>query len=271
MTTSHTSPEPLAGHPHDLVGAWVLDALQDDERSEFEAHVAGCDACRAEAASLREAVVALAADAAPVAPPPALRDAVLATIDQTPQVLPSRAEPTDASDTLRSPASPPSTTAPVQVSAPETRQATTPARQTLASRLGLGLAAALVLVLGGVGIWAQGVRGELADQQASNQAVAAVLADPESSVLRDDASVLVLSGDGQAVFTSASVDAPAGQVLQLWVIDQDGPVSAGLVTSPTTATLLETPVPPGAVVGVTVEPEGGSPAPTSDPVIAFAT
>src|SRR5690606_36431112 len=51
------------------------------ERAAFEAHLADCADCRTEVAELREAA-GLLAGLTPVAPPPCLRDEVLAGIDR---------------------------------------------------------------------------------------------------------------------------------------------------------------------------------------------
>ncbi|MXG91233.1 anti-sigma factor [Nocardioides flavescens] len=64
---------------HALSGAYAVDALDDDERSEFERHLAECPACQAEVASLREAATLLA-ETTPVTPSAVLRDRVLADI-----------------------------------------------------------------------------------------------------------------------------------------------------------------------------------------------
>ena len=60
--------------------------------------------------------------------------------------------------------------------------------------------------------------------------------------------------------------APAGQAYALWLIDDEGPTAAGLfdTTTGTVAHAITGDVPSAAAVGVTLEPAGGSPAPTSD-------
>ena len=68
-------------NPHDatveLLGAWALDAVEDDEATAVEEHLRTCAACAAEARSLREAAGWLGVR--DVRPPPAtLRDTVLA-------------------------------------------------------------------------------------------------------------------------------------------------------------------------------------------------
>lgn len=77
---------------HALSGAYAVDALDDHERAHFERHLAECADCQAEVASMREASATLA-DATSVAPPPALRDAVLAGIS-TVRPLPPLTAPT---------------------------------------------------------------------------------------------------------------------------------------------------------------------------------
>lgn len=72
---------------HALVGAYLLDALDDDERADFEAHLAQCDACAEEVGSLRAATAALA-EPLPVEPSPDLRGRVLAAAAATPQQRP---------------------------------------------------------------------------------------------------------------------------------------------------------------------------------------
>ncbi len=62
---------------HALSGAYAVDALDDDERAQFEEHLAGCAACRSEVDSLREAA-ALLAETTVVVPSAGLRDRVLA-------------------------------------------------------------------------------------------------------------------------------------------------------------------------------------------------
>jgi anti-sigma-K factor RskA len=54
-------------------------------------------------------------------------------------------------------------------------------------------------------------------------------------------------------------DAPPGRSYQAWVVSKRGarPASAALFSSTETVVPLSVPVPPGAVVAVTVEPAGG--------------
>ncbi|MGL5909240.1 MAG: anti-sigma factor family protein [Phycicoccus sp.] len=43
----------MSAHPHDELGAWALDALDEADRFVVEAHLATCETCRAESEELR--------------------------------------------------------------------------------------------------------------------------------------------------------------------------------------------------------------------------
>jgi anti-sigma-K factor RskA len=62
---------------HQLSAAYALDALDPGDRRAFEEHLADCDDCRAELASLGETVGALALAADGPAPPADLRDRIV--------------------------------------------------------------------------------------------------------------------------------------------------------------------------------------------------
>jgi anti-sigma-K factor RskA len=62
----------------ELVPLAALDALDGDEGLEFRRHLEECDACRTELAELERVAGGIGASLAPVPPPPALRDRVLA-------------------------------------------------------------------------------------------------------------------------------------------------------------------------------------------------
>src|ERR1700752_1180456 len=68
----------MAADPHANVAPYALDALDADEEREFEEHLASCERCREELASLREATAALAYGAEGPTPPPELKQRILA-------------------------------------------------------------------------------------------------------------------------------------------------------------------------------------------------
>ena len=65
----------------ELLGGYVLDALEPDERDAVRAHLADCPRCRREHAELAGVPAMLdlldAPDEAPAAPPPELEEAIL--------------------------------------------------------------------------------------------------------------------------------------------------------------------------------------------------
>jgi anti-sigma-K factor RskA len=62
---------------HDLTPAYALDALDERERAEYEAHLTTCEECRVELASLQESASSLAYLVPAPAPPPQLRERIL--------------------------------------------------------------------------------------------------------------------------------------------------------------------------------------------------
>ncbi len=259
--------------PHELAGAYALNALPADEVATFEAHLASCADCTEEVASLQDVAATLASLATEEAPA-AMRASILTAITDVEQVAAAR---TTSTSTMReaTPPSPATTVAPPAptdtadnvVSLDEHRRL----RRT--TRLVTSVAAALALVLGGVGLWANGLDSQLRGRDQASEQLASVLNAPDVQFQTVDGANLVLSPtQQQAVFAAGSLDAPdSSSVLQMWVIDASGPVSAGLVDDPSQPALLDIPVPAGAAVGITVEPAGGSDQPTTDPVVVFQT
>src|SRR5215469_12691034 len=78
--------------PHTLSGAYVLDALSESDRAQFERHLARCPACEREVTELREATSGLAR-ASSAAPPPMLIQRVLESAGQVRQLPPAVGEP----------------------------------------------------------------------------------------------------------------------------------------------------------------------------------
>ena len=91
--------------------------------------------------------------------------------------------------------------------------------------------------------------------------------------LRDHEGDLAIRVGSTMLFIRISPDGvgrvPEGKALQMWVIGDEGPVSAGLMTGEST-TIAGHAFTDASVVGITIEPEGGSDQPTTDPVVAIA-
>src|SRR3954463_8251756 len=71
----------------DDVGAWVLGALPGDEHERFAAHLPGCHACRRDVAELQMVAATLPLAAPQVAPPPELKERIMATVRAEAAVL----------------------------------------------------------------------------------------------------------------------------------------------------------------------------------------
>lgn len=142
----------------------------------------------------------------------------------------------------------------------------------------LGIAAAVAACAAlALGLWGASVSSDLDDARsalAQERAAAAVLAQPTSEAsLTGARGRLVVGDDGRAVLVVSDVPpVPAGKTYQVWVIEDGRPVSGGLF-APEAGTLaipVDGSVGNGSVVAVTVEDDGGAPAPTGKPVIASA-
>lgn len=72
---------------HELSAAYALDALDGDERRAFEAHLGGCERCRAAVADFSETAALMAYGAAEPAPPAALRSRILDEVRRERQVV----------------------------------------------------------------------------------------------------------------------------------------------------------------------------------------
>src|SRR5687768_3200877 len=74
---------------HDLVAAYAVDALDDSERAEYEAHLVDCAECREELAQLSDAAASVA-ETVSVTPPPELKERVMTAVatDSPAEVVP---------------------------------------------------------------------------------------------------------------------------------------------------------------------------------------
>ncbi|WP_030313083.1 anti-sigma factor [Streptomyces flavochromogenes] len=242
--------------PHTLTGAYALDALDPEEHEAVRRHLAECPSCAQEVTEFSETVVRLGLAVA-VTPTATLRTNVLERIATV------RQEP------------------------PATTRATRAPRRWYGLRRWSHWALAACLAgavgLGGVAAWQHGLaedaRQETARAREANDAVAAVLAAPDARVStgRLDGgavgTVVVSASLDRAVFAASGMaPPPAGKVYQLWYDDGGTMRSAGLMDpgAGAEATLLDGPVNRASGVGVTVEPAGGSPRPTSAPVALLA-
>ncbi|MDQ0682811.1 MULTISPECIES: anti-sigma factor [Streptomyces] len=249
---------------HSLAAPYALDALEGDERRRFDKHLKTCDRCSAEVRALTEDAVRLAwSTAAP--PPAALRDRVLAAVQRTPQ------ESSRAPAREHAPQLPPH----VWGTQPPPKRSRAPrARRPLFVPFATATAAAALVVASLFAVQADRTRDELNAERAQAREIAHVLAAPDAraSTGRDargrSIGVIASAADGEAIVTlSGYGDLPTGQVHQLWLMRPDAqPRSLGLFAgdTPLVATGLDK---AATSLAVTVEPDGGSPQPTTQPVV----
>ena len=246
---------------HTLAGAYAMDAISAPDRARFERHLAGCEECAREVASLREATARLAAVTA-VPPPSGLKDRVMAAAAATRQQPPAVAE------------------------APRTGVARLPAwPRSLASRRGsltrrpgrLAIAAAAVaavVVLGAALVFGAAntsMRHQLGQARDSSQQIASVLTARDATMMTGavrggGTATIVMSHSRHAlVFTAADLRAlPASRGYELWLTGPAGTRPAGMLppgsmTGPVVASGLR----PGDHLALTAEPASGSSHPTA--------
>lgn len=249
---------------HALSGAYAVDALSDVERADFEVHLSGCPACRAEVDSLREAA-ALLPLVSEITPSDSVRSAVLAGITNV------RPLPPLDDDAPAAPAAPGEHVAEV-----------VPLRGRRFRTAFLAVAAAVILAVG-VGVTIQQPWSDGSSQSQLTAADQIMQADDvetfaiEPQLIGGAEAVLYRSSEHDAVALVTHGMAPAGdgKVYQLWLQDEDGEMrSAGIMPDGTdNKIVLEGDGSDAAGAGITVEPVGGSEQPTLPPValVSFET
>jgi anti-sigma factor RsiW len=226
---------------HELTAAYALDALDPEEREEYEAHLRGCEACQEELAALSGVTEALAVGASGPAPRPELRDRILSAARDEPQT--------------------------VVALAPRHRRV-------LPAVAAVAAVAALVALV--IGLWAGQLSGDLDEARSAlerQRQAAAVLADPDARIvaLATGQGRLVVGADGRAALVLGGMGpAPAGKTYEVWVVEGDAAVPAGLFPGDDDADLVavDGTVGEGDVVAVTIEDHGGSDTPTLPLVVA---
>ena len=240
---------------HVLTGSYVLDAISDTEREEFERHLQHCPACEAEVRGMRETAARLALACA-VTPPARMEQQVLAATYRTRQLPPLSADrPRRALSRRRA--------LPRRASS----RSAFP-RGAVTRRVAVLAAAASVALAAVLGITQLSAQHQL--DQARATAIARVVTAPDAHVATARTSV----GGSVTVVTSAALreavvsasgmaSLPSSRVYQVWVMSPSGARSAGLMHG---SSLLASAVRPGDRIGITVEPADGTARPTTTPV-----
>lgn len=239
---------------HDPLPLYALDALPDDERVAFDAHLRSCAQCQRELAAHGQALDELASA---VARPPddALRAAVIDAVASTPQV-------TDAADGGDDPRDD-------VVAVPTPASTRRPTYAVAAAVLALAFVAATATA---IVLWSRVNQLE--------RLAAGPRADVAAILTADDAELVALeteltgtlqfavapSTDRGVVLGSGLQRPPPDRAYQLWLLDGGTARSGGVLAGSEGVLVVVSDLGGADAVAVTVEPSSGSPAPTGAPV-----
>jgi len=211
------------------LAAYAANGLEEAESCAVANHLAECRRHDVELTAMRADFERLAASVQPVEPPSRLRDSLLTAFDKAV----AAPEP-----------------APIRVA---------PARpKSIFSTSGFAyaIAAAMLALAVGVGAWGlsrdDGSEDVIVAQSSSGDASMQVTYVPDQKV---------------AVMEVDLPPLPAGRVYQAWRIDGGTPVSLGLVETNTGSVAMMGDLEGASAVALSVEPAGGSPAPTTNPIL----
>jgi anti-sigma-K factor RskA len=230
----------------ELKEAFVLGALPEEEHREFEEYLAAHPERQAEIGELGTVASLLALSPQEQEPPPELRRRIMDTVE---------------AEAVRPRASRRSWLAWVG--------------EFLSARnLALGAAALLVI---GLFSWNMVLQGEMQDLQGRVQSLQSQPQEPQMVELGGAgteqgarAELVTLKGDRAVLVVEDMPAVPEGKTYQIWVIEDDVPKPSGLFepSEDSIAAVVEHPLDEADAVAVTVEPDGGSPQPTTDPMLA---
>ena len=251
--------------PHTLAGAYALDALTGADLARFERHLARCPQCAQEIRGLREATARLAAAAAEQ-PPAGLTERALAAAARTRQLPPltrgSRLSWRRAAARRHGWAAP--------------ARGRTPGRAWM-PRLALALAGAAIILAGILGLTARDAQHQLQQDQQHARIIAAVLTARDATMFSGRVSTggtatIVMSAHEHAlVFAAAGLrPLPPSRCYELWLMRPGGDQPAGMLPEPQhgmTGPVLASDLKPGERLGLTIEPTGGTPHPTTTAIL----
>ena len=229
----------------ELKDAFVLGALPEEERREFEEYLAAHPERQAEIDELDALAGLLALAPQEQEPSPALRRSIMAAVET--EAERPRAEP---------------------------RSGLTRIREFMGVRtLALGAVALLVI---GLFSWNLLLQTQIQDLQGQArrpqgpQDSRLVALEGSGAARQAEAEVMILDNDRGVLMAEDMPPVPADKTFQIWVIQNNVPKPGGLFESREewVVTSVEIPMKEADTIAVTVEPEGGSPRPTTEPMLA---
>lgn len=238
-------------HPSDLLAAYALHALPPEEEAAVEEYLAAHPDAANEMVMLKEAAAMLPYSVPPIAPSPQLRVRLMADVYR---------------EALAEVGEPPRAAAPIPLS-------------TYRARRGIvwPFAAVILLVLTiGFGGWAAALHGDLSgkDRVIATQRSAIAAAGTTKPIAGTTPNIpargelLRLADNQAAVLTIGGLPALAnGKVYEVWFIAGNTPVGAGLFSPNPDGSwsgIVRGDVTSAQAIAISVEPTGGSAAPTGD-------
>lgn len=225
--------------------SYAVGALTAEERSRLEAELAADPRLAAEVREFTETTAVLGLAVPPVAPSDLVRGRLLDAIEDAPQ------------EALR----------PV-------RELGRPWYSRPLTAL-VAAAAAAVIAIGGVALATTISRDQ---PSVLDQIVAAADYESSSTDITGGGTLTVvwsLSLERAGIIASGMAEAPSGHTYQLWYMDAEGNATSAGTFEPgadgTRTMALAGDMDAGDTIGITIEPEGGSPTPSTDPIAVITT
>jgi len=218
-------------HLDELIAAHALDGLDADAAEAAEQHLAECPQCRMQLAEYRSVAAGLALSVPQAAPPPELRNRILAAVE-------------------------PVVTAPVVRPAERARS-----RRWFAAwpRSAAIAVPALAVVVAALLVWNIALRSDINSLHSS-------LSNDRTATMAGFGNVVAQPSGTVKIFASPSAP-PSGKTYEAWVITPAGTaLPAGTFSTASNGFTLREQGHNGDVIAVTVEPAGGSPKPTTTPI-----
>jgi anti-sigma-K factor RskA len=229
----------------ELKDVFVLGALPEEERREFEKYLAEHPERQAEIDELTTVAGLLALSPQEQEPLPELRQSIMGVVEAEagrPRV--------------------------------ESRSGLAHMRELVGVR-GLALGAAVAMLVIGLFVWNMVLQGELRDLQGqiqsmqSHQASRMVALKGPGAAHGARAELIVLHNDRAVLIAEDMPPVPGEKTFQIWVIEDNVPKGSGLFEprKEWVAVVVENPLGGADAIAVSVEPDGGSPEPTTDPML----
>lgn len=265
---------------------YAVNALDPRDAEVFEEHLADCPACQEEVAAFGEVLADLAASA-PVQPPQYVRDELLARIHEEAASSPAAGPAGGAPAAQGSEAEEPTAGGPADAeqtatefraqeqAGPGSVTSLAAARQRRGARWPMLVAAAALAAVVGLGGWFVGTQQQEQQQQQLAQEQdrradllgAGDLTVEQIEVQGRPATLLVSPSQDTGMLVASDLPDPGeGREYQLWLMQDQTPAPDAHFSGGEVTVWLDGAVDDADAVAMTVEPAGGSPAPTTDPL-----